>query len=114
MFGEHGDGKNGFRLSDIARREKLHGKMVERLGKGKKGDGGLGGIGGVVGGETPRFMSAPGKSRANLTPAAQRLFQRVGTPRREGSGAFGGGLGKGGGEVRGNRWTPTPKVKRRA
>jgi protein DGCR14 len=114
MFGEHGDGKNGFRLSDIARREKLHGKMVERLGKGKKGDGGLGGIGGVVGGETPRFMSAPGKSRANLTPAAQRLFQRVGTPRREGSGAFGGGLGNGGGEVRGNRWTPTPKVKRRA
>ncbi|KAF2811840.1 uncharacterized protein BDZ99DRAFT_281700 [Mytilinidion resinicola] len=126
-----------FEISDIGRREKLHDKMVERLGRGKR-EGSVASssssmISSIKGGPTPRFLSAPSKARGNLTPAALRLFERVGTPRREGPGsAFGGAMGEkresrseweptpkrgdGGGAFGGgvgkSSWTPTPRVKR--
>ncbi|KAL1613283.1 hypothetical protein SLS54_010772 [Diplodia seriata] len=75
----------------------------------RKNGGGAGGVGG---------RAAAG---GNLTPAAQRLFARVGgaTPRRDGLlagfGAFDGSSSparRDGGNREKVRWTPTPRVKR--
>ena len=106
-----------FRIREAGRRERLHLRMVEKMGGGKRKGEGVGGLGGGKGAETPRFVSAPGaRGKGGLTPAAQKLFERVGTP-REGGGAFGGGKGTGGeaGGAGGLRreWTPTPRVRRK-
>ncbi|KAF2280436.1 uncharacterized protein EI97DRAFT_491838 [Westerdykella ornata] len=104
------EGGRTFAFKEVDRREKLHLKMVEKINaKGRRDTGsagvsGLGG-GGMGGAMTPRFLSAPTpggakvlgsgagtpavgvggrKNLGNLTPAAQRLLERVGgrTPRR--------------------------------
>jgi protein DGCR14 len=96
---------------------------------------------GIFTSETPRFRSAPTpaalrlrrdaaaggqtpgrKGKADLTPAAQRLFERVGgaTP-RNGSAAAGSaargsalaGFGASAASAGGKEWTPTPRAKRR-
>lgn len=117
-----------FTIHDSDRRERLHHKMVERIGNKKSGrDSASGsalgkGVGGFTG-ETPRFLSAPTprvgqgvqgmtpgrKNIGSLTPAAQRLFENVGgrTP-KVGSGGFGAE-----GSKLGREWTPTPKIKRK-
>ncbi|KAF1997201.1 hypothetical protein P154DRAFT_471348, partial [Amniculicola lignicola CBS 123094] len=104
-----------FTISDAEPREKMHHRMVEKIGQKRSSNNtsqtsgsGAGGTGVVLGkgrdlgifkGETPRFLSAPGatprasvgmtpgRKTAALTPAGQRLFERVGggTPRREGA-----------------------------
>ena len=113
------DAGSPFRIREAGRRERLHLRMVEKMGGGKRKGEGVGELGGGKGAETPRFVSAPGaRGKGGLTPAAQRLFERVGTP-REGGGAFGGGKGTGtGGEAGGagglrREWTPTPRVRRK-
>ncbi|KAF1918069.1 nuclear protein DGCR14 [Ampelomyces quisqualis] len=121
-----------FCLTESSAREKMHYKMVERIGA-KRSDGSANNSGtkpglGIFTSETPRFMSAPTpragalqtpgrKAKGDLTPAAQRLFERVGRGPRtgEGSGGFGNaGKGAGSGSALGREWTPTPRVKRRA
>lgn len=56
---------------------------------------------------TPRFTSGPNiKKGAAMTPAAQSLANRIGTPRRGDGGLFASsGKDKAG-------WTPTPRIKR--
>ncbi|KAF2262900.1 hypothetical protein CC78DRAFT_294610 [Lojkania enalia] len=106
-----------FTIHDSDRREKLHHRMVERIGLNKKGkvsksgsssESGLG----IFSGETPRFLTAPTprlgltpgrRDRGNLTPAARKLFERAG-----GSTPKGKGFGDGGQE-----WTPVSKGKRK-
>ncbi|EOA88490.1 hypothetical protein ACJQWK_02126 [Exserohilum turcicum] len=88
---------------------------------------------GIFSAQTPRFLSAPTpaanrlrtsiiapgahtpgrKAKADLTPAAQRLFERVGgaTPTAAGASAA---RGFGAAAALGREWTPTPRVKRRA
>ncbi|OJD28703.1 nuclear protein dgcr14 [Diplodia corticola] len=81
---------------------------------------------------TPKFASSPvltrkngggggiaARARGNLTPAAQRLFAKVGgTPRRDGLAGFGAFNGSSTPARKGEntrdkvRWTPTPRVKR--
>jgi protein DGCR14 len=122
-----------FTITDSSSREKMHHRMVEQIGakrsSANKGAMKPPGAGlGIFTSETPRFLSAPTprtqmvqggmmtpgrKAKGDLTPAAQRLFERMGgTPRNVSEGGFGGsGRGTGGGL--GREWTPTPKVKRR-
>ncbi|KAF2128776.1 hypothetical protein P153DRAFT_423267 [Dothidotthia symphoricarpi CBS 119687] len=104
-----------FSMAESSAREKMHFKMVDRIGAQRSSGGGnanakgssIGvGVGaglGIFKGDTPRFLSAPTpaarlggaqtprRAKADLTPAAQRLFERVGggTPRgtRAGSGS---------------------------
>ncbi|KAF2711194.1 hypothetical protein K504DRAFT_466216 [Pleomassaria siparia CBS 279.74] len=91
--------------------------------------------------DTPKFLSAPtpqrlgmtpgfggaasagagagGRKAGNLTPAAQRLFDRVGggstTPKNAGNGGFGprSSSSSSSSSTLASTWTPTPKVKRR-
>jgi protein DGCR14 len=131
-FGLKGDKGTAYRMMESERRERLAHKMVDRIQE-KRNNGtansssGVGSLAITNQNATPKFLSAPtpaqrlgmtpgaagvgnGRKMGNLTPAAQKLFDRVGgsTPRNVGNGGFGGrsGLGK--------EWTPTPKVKRRA
>lgn len=130
-----------FNLNETSKREKMALDMVDKINL-KRANGtasstssaapkptgsGLG----IFTSETPRFLSAPTprlgvvkgaqtpgrKGKGDLTPAAQRLFERMGaTPRRGISGGF---VGGGGGSVggmengKGKEWTPTPRVKRK-
>lgn len=120
-----------FVINESSQREKMHHKMVERIGfkrsnpTTKPTGSGLG----IFTSETPRFMSAPTprasaalgaqtpgrKAKGDLTPAAQRLFERMGggTPRNNGAGGFGGGK-SGSGSGLGTQWTPTSRLKRKA
>jgi protein DGCR14 len=127
-YGVDGSKSTPFIISDSSSREKMHHRMVEQIGakrsnpqsQSRKPPGsGLG----IFTSETPRFLSAPTparvqggmtpgrKAKGDLTPAAQRLFERMGgTPKNAGSGGFGGASAS----RLGREWTPTPKVKRRA
>ncbi|KAF2243309.1 hypothetical protein BU26DRAFT_523649 [Trematosphaeria pertusa] len=131
-FGAKGSTATPFTITESNRREKLHYKMVERISSSKRtattsagAESGLGKGLGIFTSETPRFLSAPTpaaglkagmapggkKAVGNLTPAAQRLFEKVGggTPRGDVKGGFstkGSGLGR--------EWTPTARVKRKA
>ncbi|KAH7411946.1 nuclear protein DGCR14 [Phaeosphaeria sp. MPI-PUGE-AT-0046c] len=122
-----------FSITESSAREKMHHKMVERIGAKRSdnqhGNGAMKPPGsglGIFTSETPRFLSAPTpragllggqtpgrKAKGDLTPAAQRLFDRVGggTPRRVGDGGFG---GSGSGNGLAKSWTPTPRLKRKA
>jgi protein DGCR14 len=117
---------NPFTIHDPQRREQLHHKMVERIGSKKSEDNNKAGSKlGILGNNTPRFLSAPTpraglggatpgrKNVGNLTPAAQRLFEKVGggTPKVR-SGGFG-QASKESGSGLGREWTPTPKVRRK-
>jgi protein DGCR14 len=125
-----------FTLHESSSREKMHHRMVDTIAakrsnrdtQAKPTGSGLG----IFTSETPRFLSAPTprrglaaggvgggmtpgrKGKGDLTPAAQRLFERMGgaTPRDRGSSGFG-GEGRGGSGL-GRQWTPTPRVKRRS
>ncbi|KAL1622301.1 hypothetical protein SLS56_008791 [Neofusicoccum ribis] len=130
---------NPFSISKASRREELHHRLVDKTARSKRSgetSGGpnrlaaLKGEGAAAKTPVPKFASSPVVTRGNLTPAgkrkggnltpaAQRLLQRVGTPRRaEGGnfGAFGGGGGAatplGRAEREKVRWTPTPKIRR--
>ncbi|KAG9384521.1 Es2 multi-domain protein [Pyrenophora tritici-repentis] len=108
-----------FTINDASSREKMHHRMVDKIGASRSSSSvgamkppgsGLG----IFTSETPRFLSAPTptrvlgnqtpgrKSKGDLTPAAQRLFERVGagTPAR--------------GAKLGSEWgSSSPRVKRK-
>jgi len=137
-FGAKGSSAAPFTISESQRREKLHHRMVERISSKRSTDTGAPaqtGTGkglGIFTSETPRFFSAPTpaqrmqtatasggmtpgrKAVGSLTPAAQRLFQKVGggTPRGEVRGGF--ARGGGGSSVLGREWTPGAKSRRKA
>ncbi|KAH8712158.1 nuclear protein DGCR14 [Phaeosphaeriaceae sp. PMI808] len=81
-----------FTIKESSAREKMHNKMVQQIGEKRSGQvaasGGAGaGAGlGIFTAKTPRFLSAPGapgmtpgrKGKGDLTPAARKLFERVG------------------------------------
>ncbi|EUC42818.1 hypothetical protein COCMIDRAFT_102514 [Bipolaris oryzae ATCC 44560] len=125
-----------FTMNESSSREKMLHRMVDKINANRSQSNGTnhtskpsssslpstGSRLGIFTSQTPRFKGAgpatpgvavgqtPGrKGKADLTPAAQRLFERVGgaTPRQNSSsaGGFGGREGK--------EWTPTPRVKRR-
>lgn len=115
-----------FNMIEASKREKMHHKMVDAIGA-KRAAGTGNRIGpvsnglGIFASETPRFLSAPTpatrlagqipgrKAKGDLTPAAQRLLERMDkTPRGNGAGGFSGNSGKR------QDWTPNLRVKRKS
>ncbi|KAF1926813.1 uncharacterized protein M421DRAFT_30123, partial [Didymella exigua CBS 183.55] len=95
-----------FSMAEASEREKMHHKMVDTIGAKRtaSANGKAGPVGkglGIFTSETPRFLSAPTpaqrlgaqtpgkKAKGDLTPAAQRLFDRMGKTPRAGGGGFG-------------------------
>ncbi|KAF1364022.1 hypothetical protein EJ07DRAFT_100706 [Lizonia empirigonia] len=115
-----------FTISESSGREKMAHKMVDAIGAkraaGANNRPGPAGKGlGIFASETPRFLSAPTpatriaaqtpgrKVKGDLTPAAQRLFERMGrTPRGNGAG---GGFASSSGK--GQEWTPNARARRK-
>ncbi|KAF3041570.1 hypothetical protein E8E12_008256 [Didymella heteroderae] len=134
-FGVSASKATPFSMADASEREKLHHKMVDTIGA-KRAAGGTsaasavsatgksGTLGkglGIFSSETPRFLSAPTpaqrllgaqtpgrKGKGDLTPAAQRLFDRMGKTPRAGGGGFGESNGKA------HDWTPVSRGRKRA
>ncbi|KAJ8118969.1 hypothetical protein OPT61_g174 [Boeremia exigua] len=113
-----------YSMAEASAREKMHHKMVDQIGaKRTVGAGsrpGPTGKGlGIFTSETPRFLSAPTpaarlaaqtpgrKNKGDLTPAAQRLFERMGKTPRTGGGGFGGASG------RAQDWTPVSRARKK-
>ncbi|KAH9909802.1 nuclear protein DGCR14 [Xylariomycetidae sp. FL2044] len=75
---------NPFVIKEQGRREALHHRMVDRIAEAKRSSA-RAGMTGKVGGNSntpvPRFPSSPrvGGSSGGLTPAAQRLWSKIGT-----------------------------------
>ncbi|KAH6892066.1 nuclear protein Es2-domain-containing protein [Thelonectria olida] len=80
---------NPFRVQEQRKRESLHERMVDRIAKSKKESSRNGLVGKVDQTPIPKFPSSPRVS-AGLTPAAQRLWSKIGTPGRASGGSFGG------------------------
>ncbi|KAF3053615.1 hypothetical protein E8E11_007233 [Didymella keratinophila] len=133
-FGVSGGRATPFSMAEASEREKLHHKMVDSIGAKRAASGAsasgssaastsgkpLGKGLGIFTSETPRFLSAPTpaqrlgaqtpgrKGKGDLTPAAQRLFDRMGKTPRAGGGGFGGSSGKG------RDWTPVSRGRKKA
>ncbi|KAE8825406.1 hypothetical protein HRS9139_08516 [Pyrenophora teres f. teres] len=110
-----------FTINDASSREKMHHRMVDKIGASRSSSSAAqsaamkppGSGLGIFTSETPRFLSAPTprrvlgnqtpgrKAKGDLTPAAQRLLERVGagTPVR--------------GSKLGSEWGSSPKVRRK-
>ncbi|TQS33986.1 hypothetical protein Golomagni_05650 [Golovinomyces magnicellulatus] len=75
-----GDAHNPFKVQDQRSRESLHERMVEKIARSKKESSRSGFTGKAERLEVPKFPSSP-RVTGNLTPAAQRLWSKMGTPR---------------------------------
>lgn len=135
-FGVEASKATPFSMAEASAREKMHMKMVDAIGAKRasnssaagSGGGGAKGPGkalGIFTSETPRFLSAPTparlagqtpgrrKEKGHLTPAAQKLFERMGrTPRAAGAGPGAGAGGFGGAVGRKGEWTPGARGKK--
>jgi hypothetical protein len=74
-----GDAVNPFKVQEQRKRETLHERMVERIARSKKESSNNGFTGRVEGTPVPKFPSSP-RVTGDLTPAAQRLWSKIGTP----------------------------------
>ncbi|KAI9661439.1 MAG: hypothetical protein M1829_006270 [Trizodia sp. TS-e1964] len=104
-----------FQIHEQSKRESLHHRMVDRVTKNNRTASRQGATGKVSTTPVPKFPSSPRLGRkADLTPAAQRLWSKVGTPggSRGLEGVFGGRMTPGGSGLK-NSWTPTPKASER-
>ena len=114
----HESGPNPFMLRERSKREDTLSRLVEKTDAGRRRERGGGGrleqfrAAGVVSGRTPtpEFASGPkvgaGTGRDQMTPAARRLAERIGTPTRdtEGFGIID--------DHKRRMWTPTPRVRK--
>lgn len=83
-----GDTNNPFKIQDQRKRETLHERMVERIARSNKESSRHDLSGKARNLATPKFASSPRVS-GGLTPAAQRLWSNMGTPRRSMGNSFG-------------------------
>ena len=84
-----GDEHSPFRIQEQRDRETLHERMVDRISKSKKESLKHGFTGRVERTPAPKFPSSP-RVTGGLTPAAQRLWSKIGTPKsNSGGGSFG-------------------------
>lgn len=75
-----GDSHNPFKLQEQRSRESLHERMVDKIARSKKESTKKGFTGRAERLEVPKFPSSPRVS-GSLTPAAQRLWSKMGTPK---------------------------------
>jgi protein DGCR14 len=76
---------NPFQFQEQRKREVLHHRMVERISQSKRASARLGVTGRVERTPVPKFPSSPRVSGGLLTPAAQRLWGRIGGSERRGA-----------------------------
>jgi protein DGCR14 len=81
-----GDAVNPFKVQDQRERETLHERMVERIARSKRESSTNGFTGKVEATPTPKFPSSP-RVTGDLTPAAQRLWSKIGSPARRDHGS---------------------------
>ncbi|KAH8683056.1 nuclear protein DGCR14 [Tricladium varicosporioides] len=82
--------KNPFVISEQSKREDLHHRMVDKNARQKRASQRTGMTGKVDRTPAPKFPSSPRVGSGQLTPAAQRLWSKVGnTSTRSSSDAFG-------------------------
>ncbi|KAM3509748.1 hypothetical protein MY10362_000422 [Beauveria mimosiformis] len=75
-----GDSNNPFKIQQRGKKDVLHEKMVDRIAKSKRESTRNGFTGRSEPLDVPKFPSSPRVS-AGLTPAAQRLWSKMGTPK---------------------------------
>lgn len=75
-----GDTNNPFKIQERGKKDVLHEKMVDRIAKSNRESSRNGFTGRSDLMEVPKFPSSPRVSR-DLTPAAQRLWSKMGTPK---------------------------------
>jgi protein DGCR14 len=102
---------NPFQIKEKSKREDLHHRIVDRVAKNKRCSARQGMTGKIECSPIPKFPNSPRAGVGNLTPAAQRLWSKIGSPgggtlvkTSNGSKAKESGLR--------HRWTPTPKAVR--
>lgn len=102
--------KNPFVIKDQSRREDLHHRMVDTNARTKRASSRVGMTGRVDMTPVPKFPSSPRVGSGQLTPAAQRLWSKVGSSGRRGdSDTFGPrtpGTVKTSSRLR-SKWTPS-------
>lgn len=69
---------NPFKIKEHSKREGLHHRMVDRVARMKRASSQAGMTGKVDATPIPKFPSSPRVGTGGLTPAAQRLWSRVG------------------------------------
>ncbi|KAJ3472422.1 hypothetical protein NLG97_g11000 [Lecanicillium saksenae] len=75
-----GDSTNPFKIQERGKKDVLHEKMVDRIAKSKRESSRNGFTGRSERIEVPKFPSSP-RVTGGLTPAAQRLWSKMGTPK---------------------------------
>ncbi|KAI0194081.1 nuclear protein Es2 [Xylaria flabelliformis] len=70
---------NPFVIQQQSRREALHHSMVDRISESKRASSKLGATGKVDRTPVPKFPSSPRVTAGGLTPAAQRLWGKIGS-----------------------------------
>ena len=79
LLGSSDSTPNPFKLHESSKREALHHRMVDKVARGKRVATGKRGTELKTPSITPKFMSSPRiEKRGGLTPAAQKLFGKVG------------------------------------
>lgn len=81
-----GDTHNPFKVQEQRKRELLHERMVDRIAKSNKESARHGFTGKAPTAQVPKFSSSPRVS-ADLTPAAQRLWSQLATPKKKTTGS---------------------------
>ncbi|KAK4152946.1 nuclear protein Es2-domain-containing protein [Chaetomidium leptoderma] len=76
---------NPFQFQEQRKREALHHRMVERISQSKRTSARLGITGKVDRTPVPKFPSSPRVSGGDLTPAAQRLWGKIGAAEKRGA-----------------------------
>ena len=71
--------KNPFIIKEQSKREDLHHRMVDHNSRSKRASAKFGMTGKIDATPVPKFPSSPRVGSGNLTPAAQRLWSRVGS-----------------------------------
>ncbi|RAL62337.1 hypothetical protein DID88_004903 [Monilinia fructigena] len=103
--------KNPFIIKEQSRREDLHHRMVDKTARSKRTSAKIGMTGKVEMTPVPKFPSSPRVGSGGLTPAAERLWSRVGGSGKGNNDTFGirtPGTVKAKSSLR-TRWTPSGK-----
>ncbi|KAI9855382.1 MAG: hypothetical protein M1824_006137 [Vezdaea acicularis] len=106
---------NPFKIREQSKRESLHHRMVDKVSRDKRTSSVNGMNGRAADSSIPKFPSSP-SIRTPLTPAAERLWSKLGSSSPKRPGVFGGRTGTTGLRKESGlkfRWTPTPKAEGR-